>query len=835
MRAAQLVAWSLLAAAVASADGVDVRWSLEPATVAPGAEVVLRAEVKIAPGEHIYGLQTPKGMPTAFELELPPGLRAAGAVAAPPTLFEEIPSVGEVEIYRGTVTFSQTLRVDANASGTLELGATLSWQMCDDANTRCTLGDSTQQLSLTVAAADGGPALGDPLGGPLGGDPLGGGSAEARVEVRAPKTTRPGTTLELEVVVHTPSGKYVYATQDSGGYDTQLELKLPGDLRAGAFSDVEEPKLEDKPGVGTIRKHYGAAAFRQVLQVGPEAEGVRTVSGTVHYMLCDETTCSLPLEAPFEVSFEVSGEAVDGAALAPEFVEDTTVDAPAPDSLFGLFFGAIGLGLLMLVQPCNYPMIPITVSIFSKGEKTSRGRSVLRAGTYGTGIVIGFLLVAGLVQVIFGAQGQDAFGKLAANPWVNIVIGALFVYFAFSFFGYYELGLPAPLMKLMQLGNAKTGSDGSVPTWSLFLMGFFFVLTSYTCGAPVVLALFSTAAADPHPLAILFATFVFAVTVALPYFVLSLVPGAVRALPKSGSWFSVLKVVLGFLELGFALKFFRGAEVNLWDGAILSREAIFGCWALICVIVGVYLSGYLPLKFPHDPALRPPTPKRLGWAALFVGGAVYFGAGVAGTRLWEPLETFVLNEGEIEGGLEHLSAEDLVEQAKLTKELAEAVIAARDAGEPLKTRADLKALGLDAEAAGRVIELAQRKIRWGTLSYTLAHSSYQEALEAAKTSGKPVFVIFTGHNCVNCQLMENTILPLPEVEEKLAPVDRVALFIDRPGDPEETKNRKLLVDTFKNATIPAFYVLDGEGKVLAEQIGGCSAEDFAAFLAKGGL
>ncbi|MEZ6187802.1 MAG: cytochrome c biogenesis protein CcdA [Planctomycetota bacterium] len=483
---------------------------------------------------------------------------------------------------------------------------------------------------------------------------------------------------------------------------------------------------------------------------------------------------------------------MDPTALQPvEIAGGTAVRTddlePDADSLFGLFFGAIGLGLLMLVQPCNYPMIPITVSIFSKGEKTTRARSVLRAGTYGVGIVVGFMLVAGLVQVVFGAEGQDAFGKLAANPWVNIVIGALFVYFAFSFFGYYELGLPAPLMRLMQLGNAKTGSDGAVPTWSLFLMGFFFVLTSYTCGAPVVLALFSSAAAAPHPLAILFATLVFAVTVALPYFVLSLVPGAVRALPKSGSWFSVLKATLGFLELGFALKFFRGAEVNLWDGAILSREVIFGCWAGLCVVVAVYLAGYLPVKFPHDPTLRPPTPKRLGWAAVFVVGAVYFGAGVLGNRLWEPLETFVLSEGEIEGGLESLTVEDLKEQAKLSPELAQKVIAARDAGQALKTAADLEALGLDPEAAERVVGLTQRKIRWGTLTYTLAHESYAEALKTAKEGDTRAFVVFTGHNCVNCQLMENTILPLPEVEAKLEALPRVALFIDRPATPRRPR------------------------------------------------
>ena len=173
MRAALLTACVLLGASLACADDVEVRLSLEPSTAQPGAEVVLAAEVRVVAGQHIYGLETPFGYPTALTLELPAGLTAVGEASAPAPLFEEIPSVGEVAIYRGSVTFRQTLRVGADAKGPLQVSATLVYQVCDDANTRCTLGEASETLTLGVAAptapapgvADAGPPLGAPLGG----------------------------------------------------------------------------------------------------------------------------------------------------------------------------------------------------------------------------------------------------------------------------------------------------------------------------------------------------------------------------------------------------------------------------------------------------------------------------------------------------------------------------------------------------------------------------------------------------------------------------------------------------------------------------------------------
>jgi thiol:disulfide interchange protein len=439
-------------------------------------------------------------------------------------------------------------------------------------------------------------------------------------------------------------------------------------------------------------------------------------------------------------------------------------------------FASVGAGLLTLLLPCTYPMIPITVSIFSKGKALPRRTAVLRAAIYAGGIIISFVVIGGVIQALVGAAGQGSFNRFATNPWVNLVIGVVFFYFAFSFFGYYEIGMPGFLQRLMQHGGPKRESDGTVPAWSLFLMGLFFVLTSYTCGAPIVLGLFATSAQSPHPGAIVFATAVFAITVALPFFVLSLVPGAVRALPRSGSWFSVFKVMLGFMELAFAFKFLRGADV-IWDLGVLPRVVLLAIWAALGLATAVYLLGRFPVKFPHDPDLREPSTGRGFFAATFLYLAAYFGWGMTGAPLLPPIEAFILPEHESQA---------------------------------------------DGEGTS---------VRFGPLAYRTDFGAYLEGLARAGRTGKPALVIFTGHNCVNCALMEGRVLPMPEVVKRLDGLPRIALFTDR-GEAEQ-KHLAFMQEKFGTTVLPSFYLVDGEGNVVSKQNGGSDPETFLQFLDAG--
>lgn len=749
----------------------------------PGQTIEVTAVARVAPGWHIYATKTENGQETTFELTLPPGVTLEGDVIEPAPHREEIEYVGAVDIHRGEVAFKRALRLGPDVKGPLSIPARLSWQTCDDANTKCITGEATGVLTIEVAS----PSVTSVPSAP---DATKDDPAAPEVVASARLVRRSPERVDLVIELRVKPGWHVYGTSTPNGLPTTLTVETPAGVSALGPLEEPAPHTEEIEFVGPVSIHRGAVRFVQPLAVTPGSDGA--VTGKVAWQVCDDAnTMCLQGEQPF--SLPLGSAAAEASAVAPVETRSAPTTAtgpsatppspggaaggaaPAPESnLWTLFLASVGLGVLMLFQPCTYPMIPITVSIFSKGKALSRRAGVLRALAYAGGIVLSFVLVGAMVQVAFGAAGQGRLNELATNPWVNLVIGAVFVYFAFSFFGYYEIGLPAPLQRLMQLGNARRESDGTVPVWSLFLMGFFFVLTSYTCGAPIVLALFATSAQDPHPLAVVFATAVFATTVAAPFFVLSLVPGAVRSLPKSGSWFSVFKVVIGFLELAFALKFLRGSDV-IWDIGVLPRPVILGLWALLCLASAIYLLGRFPLAFPHDPDLRQPSTGRGFWAAIFLTLAAYFGLGVTGRPLLEELEAFILAEHETDG---------------------------------------------DA-------------VKFGPLAYRTSLTAYEEGKLKARRTGKPMLLIFTGHNCVNCALMEAKILPRKEVVERLKDIPRVALFTDR-GE-EEKKHLALMEKDFRTTVLPSFYLIDGDGNVRAAQNGGTDEASFIEFLERGGL
>jgi len=845
-----------LLAGAAGAQEPTVRFAVEPAEARPGERVAVQATVEVPDGYYIYATDDTTGMPTTLTVGEAPGLSPRGGVREPEPKLKDV-DVGleepvEARTHAGTVTFARTLRLAPDAEpGPRTIPVEVRYLLCDARG--CTPGDAAGEVALEVLPApagadDGGVAGGIPglpgLGGETGGTP------EVTVAARLVDedgSVRPGGTVEVQFDVTIEEGWHIYTSDTSERWlPTAIALDPPATAE-GALVGLAASELHDT-GVGQAPVYRGQVTLSQEVRVAPDApRGELDVSGVLSWQVCDDAdTACYDDEAEFSVRVEVAGEPIERTGGD----RGATAGAGEADGeeggVLGLAWAAVVLGILMLLQPCTYPMIPITVSIFSKGKELSRPRAVGRAGVYAVGIIVSFVLIAGIVWAVFGSQGQGTLSGLATHPWVNLVIGALFVYFAFSFFGYYELGLPAPLMRLMQAGSATRGGDGAVPAWSLFLMGFFFVLTSYTCGAPVVLALFATAASDPHPLAVIFATFVFACTVAAPYFVLSLIPGAVRQLPKSGSWFSVFKATLGFLELAFAFKFLRAADVG-WGFDLLGREAILGLWAAIGLLTALYLLGYLPLSFPHDPKLRPPTKRRAAWAAVFLGLAGYCGYGAAGGRLWEDLETFLLIEGDVESGLQELSPGELAERAGIELAQARAIKAAAAQGEPLHTAEELMALGLDEEDAWRTLGAIPRRIRFGPapdegepddrLTYRLDQRALAEARARTAETGRPAFLMFTGHQCTNCQLMENTVMQDERVEELLRPLDRIALFTDS-GDPLEDRHKALMEDEYGNAVLPAFYVIDAEGEPLATQIGGTGrgeegVERFLEFLRTG--
>jgi thiol:disulfide interchange protein len=306
--------------------------------------------------------------------------------------------------------------------------------------------------------------------------------------------------------------------------------------------------------------------------------------------------------------------------------------ATAGAGTFGAYLWlAAAMGALSLLTPCVFPMVPITVSYFTRREANgarARADSVVQAFVYGAGIVLTFTAVGFTLAVAFGAAGLNRF---AADPWLNLGVTTLFVAFALSLFGVYELALPSRLLTFV--ANAERGRGRFAGT---VLMGLAFTLTSFTCTAPFLGTLLVVAAQGDWqwPLA---GMLMFSTVFALPFVLLALAPRFIAALPRSGIWLIAVKATMGMLELAAAMKFLSNADL-VWGWGIFTREVVIAVWIAIAVVLAVYLAGLTRLG--HAPRLGRPRWVRAAAAASAALFAIWLTTGLLGRRLGE-LEAFL--------------------------------------------------------------------------------------------------------------------------------------------------------------------------------------------------
>jgi thiol:disulfide interchange protein len=304
---------------------------------------------------------------------------------------------------------------------------------------------------------------------------------------------------------------------------------------------------------------------------------------------------------------------------------------PATHQPLRSFVGfAMAMGALSLLTPCVFPMVPITVSYFSNHGSGTRRGATLHALVYGIGIVLTFSALGLAMALIFGAGGVN---QLAANPWVNLLITAIFLAFAFSLFGAYFIQVPAGLMnKIDSVTRSKEGSRvvGAV------LMGFTFTLTSFTCTAPFVgtLLVMASQGSWRWPLMGMLA---YSTVFALPFFVLALAPQLVGQLPRAGGWMNSVKVVMGFLEIAAAMKFLSNADL-VWRWGIFTREVVLAVWIACGIAVVLYIFGVF--RFEHDSKIEHVGAFRLATAISFLAITIALVPGLFGKRLGE-LDSFL--------------------------------------------------------------------------------------------------------------------------------------------------------------------------------------------------
>ena len=535
---------------------------------------------------------------------------------------------------------------------------------------------------------------------------------------------------------------------------------------AFTFEPASDYSLEgEMTAEGELIKHYddvymmdvgyyeGSVSFSQLVK---SSEGA-VVKVAAEWMSCNDQNC-VNSDKDFEITVREPKAAVEESAQIVD-----AVAANSGGSLWGFVLSAIGWALIALLTPCVFPMIPMTVSFFLKGSgSVAKGR--FRALMYGLFIVILYTVPIGVIIFLTWLIGGDAvtadiFNWLATHWLPNLIFFAVFMVFAASFFGAFEIVLPEKLVNDSDAKSDKSGLAG------IFFMALTLVLVSFSCTGPIVgsVLIQSTSGEFWTPIITMFA---FSVVFALPFTLFALFPTWLKQLPKSGGWLNSVKVVLGFVELALGLKFLSVAD-QTYHWGILDREVYLALWIAIFSLMGLYLLG--KLKFKHDSDMPYLSVPRLVLAILSFSFVVYMLPGMWGAPLTA-----------LSGYMPPLQSQDFV-----LSQAGGAVAQASDEGD---------------NAVVGVKYADKLELPHGLQGFF----DMAQAEAYAAEVGKPLFVDFTGHGCVNCREMESRVWSDPRVlkllrEEYVV----VALYADD----------KLKVDEADWVTTDAGKVLKTLGKI----------------------
>ena len=444
-----------------------------------------------------------------------------------------------------------------------------------------------------------------------------------------------GKTFDAVISVTIDAGWHVYSLTQKPGGPYALAITVPEQpiYSAAGTPAGPLPKIAFDPNFGFDTETYEEQASFQVpvrSAPGANTKGAK-LRVQVRYQSCNERLCLPPTDIELtadETTGSTSAATTGGAAPAGGSAKVPDLAASRASTL-GAYVGlAAIMGALSLLTPCVFPMVPITVSYFTNRQGRSRREAVVEALVYGLGIVLTVTAVGFILAVVFGASGLNRF---AANPWLNLGVTALFVAFAMSLFGVWELALPSGIVNAA--ARADAGRGRFVGT---LLMGLAFTLTSFTCTAPFLGTLLVVAAQGDWqwPLAGMLA---FSSVFAAPFVALALAPHWLKSLPRSGSWLLAVKAVMGMAELAAAMKFLSNVDL-VWNWGIFTREVVLITWILIAAVLVLYLAGWIPLG--HAPKLGKPKLGRLLATASAVLVGVWLASGLTGRRLGE-LEAFL--------------------------------------------------------------------------------------------------------------------------------------------------------------------------------------------------
>ena len=525
---------------------------------------------------------------------------------------------------------------------------------------------------------------------------------------------------------------YSQFTSDNGPVPTIFEFENGSHYeRIGKVEESGKKKEGMDPlfGVNVIKFVEGPVIFTQKIKI---TDPGKPIKGYLTYMTCDDKRCLPPTDVEF--NFNLGGAPAEIADAGGIKIVGNEIDQERPEIratyktpvgncgeenvargqslLWTFILGFLG-GLVALLTPCVFPMIPLTVSFFTKSSK-DRSTGIKNALWYGASIIIIYVTIGLVITSVFG---EDALQQLSTDWIANTLFFLIFIFFAFSFFGYYELTLPSSWSNKTDSMADKGGMIG------IFFMAFTLAIVSFSCTGPIIgSALVQSATNKLGPFLVMLG---FSSALALPFGLFAAFPGWLQSLPKSGGWMNSVKVVLGFLELALALKFLSVADMTMHWG-ILPYEIFLGLWVILFGLTAAYLFGWI--KFPHDSPMKKMSVLRGAFALLFAGLTIYLATG------------FLINDKT-----------KMYDSLSLMSGLAP----------PAHYNLFLKEVEPNAEIKARYMSFTK------CANNIDCFKDYYEGLAYAKETGKPVLLDFTGYGCVNCRKTEEHIWIVEDVWKKL--------------------------------------------------------------------
>lgn len=555
-----------------------------------------------------------------------------------------------------------------------------------------------------------------------------------------------------------------------------------------------------------ISWHENTAFFRQKIQLNRPKT---TVEGVLEFMVCNDRQCLPPTEVSFKIpvalkSNPVSSEVIplkeDSKGLQPDSIQAKVpnIDSVKPEgkiskiikakaeikselnsSFLGIFIAGFLGGLLAFFMPCIYPMIPLTISFFTK-KSGSRAKGIQSAIIYGISIILIYVALGLAITLIFGAS---ALNEAASSATFNLLFFVALLLFGISFLGAFEITLPSGLVNRM---DEKSNQGGFI---GLFFMAFTLALVSFSCTGPIIGTLLVDAVSKGSYLGPAIGMFGFSSALAIPFTLFAIFPSWLKEMPKSGGWLNTVKVSLGFLEIALAFKFLSNVDLAYHWG-ILNRDVFLVIWIIIFALWGLYLLG--KIRLAHDTEISFLSLPRLFFAMLILGFTIYMIPGLWGA----PLKA-------ISGWLPPQHTQEFNMQS------SPGVKGNETAGKKYATLFKSEH-GLNA------------------------FFDYEEGLAYAKQTNKPVLIDFTGHSCTNCRRMEASVWPDTQVLRRIKEnYVLISLYVDDKTELEEKDKYKskfsgkdiktigqkwsdFQASTFGTNSQPYYVIINHDGEKLVE-------------------